>query len=102
MYCCGGQDRGANYLMQEVQKCVFIMNLNLALFLEDVTQSVRIYSTDTKKTVKGGHKITIKMATMLDGKDIQLVPGFQPCCSCLKKHKHIVMMYLKWKIMILP
>ena len=61
------------------------MNLNLALFLKDVTQSVQIYSTDTKKTEKGGHKITFEMAKMLDGKDIQLVPGFQLCRSCFEE-----------------
>ena len=66
------------------------------------TKCANIFNRYKKKTVKGGHKITIKMAKMLDGKDIQLVPGIQPCCSCLKKHKHIVMMHLQWKIMILP
>ena len=37
------------------------------------------------KTVKGGHKITFEMAKMPDGKDIQLVPGFQLCRSCFKE-----------------
>ena len=36
--------------MQKVQKHVFIMNLNLALPLKDVTPSVRIYATDTKNS----------------------------------------------------
>ena len=82
--------------MQEVQKCVFIMNLNLALFLKDE------YIQETQKTAKGGHKITFEMAKMLDVKDIQSMPGFQLCHSCFEEHKHTVTMYLKWKIMISP
>ena len=38
-----------------------------------------------KKTVKGGQKITFKIAKMLGGKDIQLVPGFQLCRSCYEE-----------------
>ena len=63
--------------MQEVQKCVFIMNLKLALFLKDE------YIQQTQKTAKGGHKITFKMAKMLDAKDIQSMPGFHLCRSGL-------------------
>ena len=62
--------------MQEVQNCVFIMNLKLALFLKDE------YIQQTQKTAKGGHKITFEMAKMLDVKHIQSVPGFQLCRSC--------------------
>ena len=57
--------------MQEAQKCVFIMNLKLALFLKDE------YIQQTQKTVKGGHKITFKKAKMLNVKDIQSMPEFQ-------------------------
>ena len=62
--------------MQEVRKCLFIMNLKLALFLKDE------YIQQTQKTAKGGYKITFKMAKMLDVKDIQSMPEFQLCCSC--------------------
>ena len=65
--------------MQKVQKCVFIMNLKLALFLKDE------YIQQTQKTVKGGHKIASKMAKMPDAKDIQSMPGFQPGCSCFEE-----------------
>ena len=41
----------------------------------------QIYSTDTKKKVKGGHKVTFEIAKMLDVKDIQSMPGFQLCRS---------------------
>ena len=51
--------------MQELQNCVFIMNLKLALFLKDK------YIQQTQKAVKGVHKITFKMAKMVDVKDIQ-------------------------------
>ena len=50
--------------MEEVQNCVFIMNLKLALFLKDK------YIQQTQKTVKGVHKIIFEMAKMLDVKDI--------------------------------
>ena len=65
--------------MQEVQNCVFIMNLKLALFLKDE------YIQQTQKTVKGVHKITFKMAKMVDVKDIQQMPGFQLCRSCFEE-----------------
>ena len=65
--------------MQEVQKCVSIMNLKLALFLKDE------YNQQTQKTAKGGHKIAFKMAKMPDAKDIQSVPGFQPGHSCFEE-----------------
>ena len=71
------------------------MNLKLALFLKDE------YIQQTQKTVKGGHKITFKIAKMLDAKGIQSIPGFQLCHSCFEDAKHIVTMYLKWKIMIM-
>ena len=35
--------------------------------------------------MKGGHKITLKIAKMLDAKDIQSMPGFQPCRSCFEE-----------------
>ena len=41
--------------MQEVQNCVFFMNLKLAVFLKDK------YIQQTQKTVKGVHKITFEM-----------------------------------------
>ena len=81
--------------MQEVQNCVFIMNLKLALFLKDE------YIQQTQKTVKGGHKITFKMKKMLDAKDNQCLDSSH-AVHVLKKHKHIVRMYLKWKIVISP
>ena len=62
-----------------LQKCVFIMNLKLALFLKDK------YIQRTQKTVNGGHKITSKMAKILDPKDIQSMPGFQLCRSCFEE-----------------
>ena len=80
--------------MQEVQKCVFIMNLKLALFLKDK------YIQQTQKTEKGGQKITFKKAKMLDAKDILSVSGFQLCCLCFEEaqtHCHNVS---EWKIMI--
>ena len=65
--------------MQEVQNCVFIMNLKLALFLKDK------YIQRTQKTVKGVHRTTFEMAKMLDVKDMQSIPGFQLCCSCFEE-----------------
>ena len=65
--------------MQEVQNCVFIMNLKLALFLTDK------YIQQTQKTVKGGHKITFEIAKMLHMKDIQSMPGFQLYRSCFEE-----------------
>ena len=55
------------------------MNLNLALFLKDD------YIQQTQKTLKDGHKIAFEMAKMLDGKDIQSIPGFQLCRSCFEE-----------------
>ena len=72
--------------MQEVQKCVFIMNLKLALFLED----------DTKNS-EGWPQNNIQ-----DGKNARCQRHSSYAVHVLKKHKHIVMMYLKWKIMISP
>ena len=60
-------------------KYVFIMNLKLAMFLKDE------YIQQTQKTVKGSHKITFKIAKMLDAKDIQSMPGFQLCRSCFEE-----------------
>ena len=65
--------------MEEVQNCVFIMNLKLALFLKDK------YIQQTQETVKGVYKIIFEMAKMLDVKDIQSLPGFQLCRSCLEE-----------------
>ena len=65
--------------MEEVQNCVFIMNLKLALFLKDK------YIQQTEKTVKGVYKIIFEMAKMLDVKDIQSLPGFQLCRSCFEE-----------------
>ena len=65
--------------MQEVQNCVLITNLKLALFLKDK------YIQQTQKTVKVVHKITFEMAKMLDVKDIQTMPGFQLCRSCFEE-----------------
>ena len=62
-----------------MQKYVVIMNLKLALFLKDE------YIQQTQKTVKGGHKITFKIAKMLDAKDIQSMPRFQLCHSCFEE-----------------
>ena len=70
-----------------MQKCVLIMNLKLALFSKD--ENIQ----QTQKTVKGGHKITFKIAKMLDAKDIQSIPGFQLCRSCFEEaqtHGHDV------------
>ena len=65
--------------MEEVQNCVFIMNLKLALFLKDK------YIQQTQKTVKGVHKIIFEMAKMLDVKDIQSLPKFRLCRSCFEE-----------------
>ena len=43
------------------------------------------YIQQTQKTVKGVHKITFKMAKMLDVKDIQSMPGLQLCRSCFEE-----------------
>ena len=80
--------------MEEVQNCVLIMNLKLALFLKDK------YIQQSQKTVKGVHKIIFEMAKMLDVKDYCL--DSSSAVHVLKKHKHIVTMYLKWKIMVSP
>ena len=65
--------------MEEVQNCVFIMKLKLALFLKDK------YIQQTQKTVKGVHKIIFEMAKMLDVKCIQSLTGFQLCRSCFEE-----------------
>ena len=66
--------------------CVVIMKLKLALFLEDE------YIQQTQKTVKGGQKITFKIAKLLDVKDNQCLDSSY-AVHVLKKHKHIVTMY---------
>ena len=67
-----------------MQKCDFIINLKLALISKDeyIQQTQK-----TVKTVKGGHKITLKIAKMLDAKDIQSMPGFQLCHSCFEEEQ---------------
>ena len=55
------------------------MHLNLAPFLKDE------YIQQTQKNRKGGPLIPFEMAKMLDGKDIQSMPGFQLCRSCFEE-----------------